>query len=708
MPLYVIPSLLSSCLLVGLGIFVFTRNCRHIVNISFATGLFSAALVQFSHFLLLQTKGFIWSKSAIVGICLLPPSFAIFSLTFSRRHYLEGLRQWRYVIAVMTGLSLWFCYLGISGSLLMKTTQFSFQHFEVYTIQPVGHYFLYFLFISLLFTLHNLENTYRNASSATRWGIKFLVTGLFATSCFYIFLISFMLLYNVIRVEYFVAEAVIIIISGILISFSLVRHRLMDTDVFISRQVVYNSFVLFVVGAYLITIALIGYLIKYHFIDQEITQFLVAEIFMYVAIIGLLLILLSEEVRHKVEIYISKHFYKHKYEYDEVWIAFTRRIGSNLQLKNLLPQIVSSLEEIINTAEVYIFLHDEKSNQLLLSESSVSQSAPVAVSMESKFVQYFQDAQTPHADINVLKNTTQLQPIYQEQQQLFETLGVALCAPLRVKDMFVGILAVGVERTGEAYTYEDYDLLHTIGIQAASMILNARLTENLSQARALETFHKFSAFIIHDLKNAVQNLSFVVQNAPDYFDDPEFREDAISTIAKTANRMNTMITKLSSVPERLEVSPVPTQISRFIDETLKQSKVTKLDHISIHVEAIDPNLSIPLDYHHFQSVIINLLSNAAEAIEGEEGRIMIRASQIDEHSAEISVADNGSGMSEAHLASLFTPFKSTKKKGLGIGLYQCKTIVEAHGGHIHVESHSGQGTEFCLRLPCNSSGAAPL
>ncbi len=707
MPFYVIPSLVSSIFLVGLGIFVFTRNRRHIVNVSFAMGLSGAAIVQFSHFALLLTKGFIWNKIAIVGICLLPPSFAIFSLTFSRQQYRESLRQWRYVIAGITGASLWFLYLGVSGILVTKTTQLSFHYFEVYTIQPVGQYFLYFLFFSLLFTLHNLENTYRNASSSIRWKIKFLMLSIFASSFFYIFLITFMLLYKIVRVEYFVAEAVVVIISGLLVSFSLIRHRLMDTDVFISRQVVYNSFAVFVVGAYLITVAIIGYLVKYRFIDQEITQFLVAEIFMYVAIIGLVLLLLSEEVRRRVELYISKHFYKHKYEYDEVWIAFTRQIGATLNLDKLLPQIVHSLKEIINTDRVYIFLHDEKSRQLILRESSVPLTQAITISMESEFALYFQDTQTPHADINIFKNNTQLQPIYHEQRELFENLGILLCIPLRIKDNFVGILAVGAERTGEPYTYEDYDLLHTVGIQAASMILNARLTENLSQARALETFHKFSAFIIHDLKNAVQNLSFVVQNAPEYLDDPEFREDAISTISETANRMNTMITKLSSVPEKLTVSPTPVRVADFIHETLKQSKVTKLDHLSIQVQDVDPELSLPLDYHHFQSVLINLLSNAAESIEHGKGTIVIHARQLDDRFAEISIEDNGSGISEEHLASLFTPFKSTKKKGLGIGLYQCKTIVEAHGGQIHVESRPDHGTVFRLKLPLRHSGTVP-
>jgi hypothetical protein len=449
MPVYVIPSFVSWIFLLGLGIFVLTRNTKSVINLSLAIGLFSSAIVEFSFFLLLLTKDFLWTKTVLLGSCLIPGSLAIFSVTFSRQNYRESLRQWKFVIGGIIAASLWFLYLGFSGALITKTTQLSFNHFEIYNVQPAGSYFFIFLFLSLLFILHNLENTYRNAAMVVRWRIKYLMLGIFSASLFYIFLISFMLLYKIVRVEYFVAEAVIVIISGLFILFSLVRHRLMDTDVFISRQVVYNSFVLFVVGAYLITIAAIGYLVKYQFITQGITQFLVAEIFMYVAIIGMILLLLSESIRHRVEVYISKNFYKHKYEYDEVWIAFTQRIGSNINPEALLPQLVSSIQEIVNTERVFIFLHDERPEHLVLSESSVPPEKDFSIPMSSELVKYFQQTPNPHIDVQIFKNSEHLQALYTEQKELFESLKISLCAPLHIKDNFIGMIAIGAERTGE-------------------------------------------------------------------------------------------------------------------------------------------------------------------------------------------------------------------------------------------------------------------
>ncbi len=698
MPLYAIPSLFSAIVLFGLSLFVITRNIRSLTNLSFAVTLSSEAFLQLSHYFLLRSQDELWLRISFACVWLILSSLALFSVTFSRQHHREGLQHWKWILAVIIIGSCGFSALGWQGKLFAAAPRFSFERFHLYTLQPAGQYFLLFTFFCLLFILHNLENTYRNAPAPIRWKIKFLVLGIFASSFFYIFLISAILLYKTAQVEYSVAEAIILLISSALIVFSLVRHRLMDTDVFISRQVVFNSFVLFVVGAYLLTIAIIGYLIKYELIPQQFTQFLVAEIFMYVALIGLAAFLLSEEIRRKVERYISKHFYKHKYDYDEVWIAFTRRIGSNISLDALLPQIVMSLQDIVKTDQVYLFLSDETKHTVALAQSSRQIETPLSLSMDSALITYFQGTDTPEVDTQIFKAKPELHHIYAELQDVFDEFSIALCAPLKVKDHFLGLLAIGPERTGEQYSHEDYDLLHTISAQAASMILNARLTENLSQARALETFHKFAAFIIHDLKNAVQNLSFVVQNSAEYFDDPEFRDDAITTIADTATRMNAMITRLSSVPEKLELHITEAAVLPFLEDTLKKSKVSKLNHIRLHVDVADPDLTLPIDQHHFQSVFLNLLSNAAEAIGEQDGEITIRAS-LSDGKAKIAVQDTGSGMSADHLKSLFTPFKTTKKKGLGIGLYQCKTIVEAHQGKIFVESEVGQGTTFRIELP---------
>jgi signal transduction histidine kinase len=115
---------------------------------------------------------------------------------------------------------------------------------------------------------------------------------------------------------------------------------------------------------------------------------------------------------------------------------------------------------------------------------------------------------------------------------------------------------------------------------------------------------------------------------------------------------------------------------------------------------LQPVPSILADRDQIQSVVTNLVLNARDAV-GDRGQIQVRT----EHRggrAILSVSDNGCGMSQVFIQqSLFRPFQSTKKNGLGIGLFQSRAIVHAHGGVLQVESEIGRGTTFVASFPVN-------
>ncbi|MCM8823930.1 MAG: ATP-binding protein, partial [Candidatus Omnitrophica bacterium] len=113
---------------------------------------------------------------------------------------------------------------------------------------------------------------------------------------------------------------------------------------------------------------------------------------------------------------------------------------------------------------------------------------------------------------------------------------------------------------------------------------------------------------------------------------------------------------------------------------------------------IDDKLSLYVDRHYINRVLINLLINAIEAMNGK-GEIYINSHIVDNY-AVISIRDTGCGISKDFIENkLFKPFTSTKQRGMGIGLYQCKIILERHRGYIEVESKEGEGTTFKLKLP---------
>ena len=226
-------------------------------------------------------------------------------------------------------------------------------------------------------------------------------------------------------------------------------------------------------------------------------------------------------------------------------------------------------------------------------------------------------------------------------------------------------------------------------------LLNLRLTNELMLAKELEAFQTMSTFFVHDLKNATSTLSLTLQNLPVHFDDPEFREDALRGIANTVNRINMHIGRLSVLRNKLELKPIESDLNQLVIETLEN--LNGIPGVEL-VKELHPLPKVVVDREQLQNVVTNLLLNARDAV-GMDGQIRVETSQC-EGRALLSVADNGCGMSPDFLRdSLFRPFQTTKKKGLGIGMFQSKMIVEAHRGNIQVESEPGKGTKFGVFLP---------
>jgi len=264
----------------------------------------------------------------------------------------------------------------------------------------------------------------------------------------------------------------------------------------------------------------------------------------------------------------------------------------------------------------------------------------------------------------------------------------------------MGVLIVADRVGGTPYTIEELDLLKCMGDQIAVGLLNLRLTDEIARGRQLEAFQAMSAFFVHDLKNAASTLSLTLQNLPVHFDDPLFRQDVLRGMGETADRINAVINRLTAL-RQFELNLAEVDVNSVVDDALKALNGTANIKVTKQL-VLQPKLR--LDRDQFGSVITNLLLNARDAV-GPKGEIRIETTQNDNW-AVVSISDNGCGMSQAFLkSSLFRPFHSTKKKGLGIGMFQSKMIVEAHRGRITVDSEPAVGTTFRVMLPLNHQTA---
>jgi putative PEP-CTERM system histidine kinase len=256
-------------------------------------------------------------------------------------------------------------------------------------------------------------------------------------------------------------------------------------------------------------------------------------------------------------------------------------------------------------------------------------------------------------------------------------------------------MTLGDRVRGEDFSAEDFDLLRTIADQTAGSLLNLKLSSDLQQVREREAFQTVSAFMIHDLKNLASKLSLTVENLPTHFENPEFRKDALKVISQSVTKINNLCSNLSILSHKIELKRAKIDLNKLVISTL-------LDlHGCLKVPLIQNLQPLPklfVDSEQIQRVLTNLILNANEAMTNG-GEIHVATEQRD-GCIVLTVKDNGCGMPEEFIEHfLFRPFKTTKKQGMGIGLFQSKMIVEAHQGRIEVESKEGRGTTFRVFLP---------
>jgi putative PEP-CTERM system histidine kinase len=276
--------------------------------------------------------------------------------------------------------------------------------------------------------------------------------------------------------------------------------------------------------------------------------------------------------------------------------------------------------------------------------------------------------------------------------------------PLVAAERLVGLMVLADRVNGVPYSHEELDLLKCIGDQLAGGLLNCSLTDEILQAKELEAFQTLSTFFVHDLKNAANGLSLMLQNLPTHFDDLDFRIDTIRGVGRTVERINQLILKLGSLRRELDLHVEPCRVDLLCAKVLDglEAGMGVQEHLERDLQAVPEQ---PLDREALRSVVTNLVSNAHEALDGC-GTVKV-ATRLEGGRVAITVADDGCGMSSEFVKTLlFRPFHSTKSKGLGIGMFQCKKILEAHGGSISVESEPGCGTRFTILLPLGTNPQA--
>lgn len=636
-----------------------------------------------------------FSQIAVLTIrSILPGIWLCFSLTYSRGDHREFLKKWRPLIFATFLIPIGLLAL-FGGGLFYAQPQTGespwWQTFGAATA------FNGFLLLNAVLILMNLERTFRSAVGTMLWRIKFFILGLGVIFGARVYTQSQALLFSANTLALSSIETVALLVGATLMAIGYFRSGFKEIDVYPSRAVLHTSLTVLLVGGYLFAIGVLAQIVEK---TGGAESFQVQAFLVLLGIVFLAVVLMSDRLRQNIQRLISHHFKRPRYDFRVIWTRFTHSTSSALDGPSLCAAVAELISESFNVLSVTFWLFDEEKERLTFG-ASTAQSPRDADNSVVSFAAADPGllAHRGPFDLEKVKGDGAA-TLRQLSASQFREGGNRICVPLLAGERWLGAAILADRVSGLPYTVEEFDLLKCIGDQIAASLLNRNLTAKIMLGKELGAFQTISAFFVHDLKNAASTLSLMLQNLPIHFDDPAFRQDALRGIGDTADRINQLIGRLSAVRGRLELKLVEIDLNLLIDEAL-QSLGGKDS-----VEWVKEQQALPklmADHEQLRNVVTNLLLNACDAI-STDGRITLKTSQLGQWAA-LSVSDNGCGMTPSFLRdSLFRPFQTTKKKGLGIGMFQSKMIVDAHGGNMRVRSEPGKGTTFQVMLPFEKPG----
>lgn len=273
----------------------------------------------------------------------------------------------------------------------------------------------------------------------------------------------------------------------------------------------------------------------------------------------------------------------------------------------------------------------------------------------------------------------------------------------RVEEGLTAIAKGELDRRIELKSSDDARIIAD-NINVVTERLRAQIARE-EETRQFQSFVRLSAMLTHDLKNAIEALSLIVGNMERHFDNEQFRRDALRSLTSATDKLKGIVTRLSRPlsslsgehprPKSLDLVPILKRVAAMMAEPLSEKHQLEFK--------LPRTLFVYTDPERIEKVVENLILNALEAMADKSGKLTIEAGLTDRGAATFSVSDTGPGMSKSFIETrLFRPFSTTKKHGVGLGLYTCREVVEASAGLIEVDSVEGSGTTFRVVLPSAS------
>ncbi len=521
---------------------------------------------------------------------------------------------------------------------------------------------VYFLLVNVLF-LSLFENVYRAATVADKVTLKYPFLGILVASAINFIVMSRLLAISILERAFLLAQPCAIIVLCASFLYASIRYPLFSVRVYMQPRQSPSIVSVVVAGLYLLSLGVITLLARRFGFAYD--RFAATVIGVFAAFL-LLAVLISGKAKKRLRTFLSENFYLARYNYRKEWRRYAEIMTSGATVDEFLSNVISSLCDTMlvrrgaiwadigpGAAGYYGFSEEKLDGELIRDIRKLTSREPVIVFKKPLVGLAREDGKWIHA-----------------------------VARLASGEENRGFIILGEKDLGRSYTEEDGDFLATIAFQAKLALDNLLMEERIIEAKQMDSFNRFASFVIHDLKNTVGMLSLVAENARGNIGNADFQQDALETIRRSVEKMQSLITSLNVHKMPASLAKREVDLAALIERATGDLRQTASSGGVTLEFAGGARARANVDETAVVRVLDNLVLNAVEAA-GRGGAVRVSVEAIDDRWAAIAVKDSGPGFDPEYLKEhLFHPFYSTKAKGLGVGLVMCKYLIEAHGGTI--------------------------
>ena len=560
------------------------------------------------------------------------------------------------------------------------------------------YYFLNVLGSNIL-ALLCFDRTLQNASESEREKLKFVFIAFLGFTVYFSYLSANIFLSFYLSQSTLQTGTAVVFCGLVFLSYSFFRYPFWEVKIGVSRRLVFGVFSLIAALLYLV---ISGSILDVLRLAQPHGSNLILPVAAFVFVAFFLVYYRSPGCRGALRSFITRHFFRNKYDYRDLWMKFSDKSSGSLSMREVLPRVGEIIADAMFVRQVAIWLRSSTSDAFSLAYchdsglTGIKGAPPLkldrAYATNGKHILY----QIPDP-----KNSIAKSDFPTDNLAHLSELGIERLVLVEKNNEVLAVLGIGRDVSKANSSAEDEPLLSSVSNQLGNLILTHKLSEALLLSREWDSFNRFASFILHDLKNLATLQGMTLENAKHLSHNPNFVADAFQTFHQTTDKMINLIASLSVQRGQFSLKQQPVNILKVISSTFDELKITQRNGVDV-LTTFPPQDRAPIisgDPELLQKAFTNLLLNAIQSLPKGEGEVEVTVSQENNGKVTAAIRDTGCGIPPDRLEGLFRPFQTTKEKGMGIGLCHTRSIIEVHGGQIRIESRVNLGTKVEVDLP---------